>query len=170
MPQQADNSGIKRPTANRSCRNCLIREEERHNLRYDTEKHGRAHYETLNLRKYMQDLPKTHKEKLAKKYGLSVHEIPLFDIAPSLNLDSFFPSDPCHSEYAGIAKLAHKILLGSILSPRGQEQYTEELRRLPFPFGSSLQPIIWIAINFKSMPERRSSFHYCCAVAFGKTG
>jgi hypothetical protein len=83
----------------------------------------------------MRDLPKTHKEKIAKKYGLSVHETPLFDIAPSLNLDSFFPSDPCHSEYAGITKLAHQILLGSILSPRGQEQYTEELRRFPFPFG-----------------------------------
>ena len=40
-----------------------------------------------------------------------------------LNLDTFFHSDPCHSEYAGISKLAHSLLVDTILSKKGQDRY-----------------------------------------------
>jgi MULE transposase domain len=57
-----------------------------------------------------------------REYGLSSRQTPLFTIAPSLNLDTFFPSDPCHSEYAGISKLAHSLLVDTILSTGSRSQ------------------------------------------------
>ena len=40
MPQQQDNTGFK-PTAKRSCRNCLVEEKDRDNLDYDIRQKGR---------------------------------------------------------------------------------------------------------------------------------
>jgi hypothetical protein len=135
MPQQQDNSGFRRPTAARSCRNCLIHNYERADLEYDIHKYSRFHFETQNLRSHIQETPVRKRNGELKKYGVSADESPLFTIAPCLNLDTFFPSDPCHSEYSGISKLAHSLLVDAILSPRGREEYAWQLRRFQFPFG-----------------------------------
>lgn len=135
MPQQQDNSGFKRPTARRSCRNCFIQDTNRDDLDYDTRRMGRYHHHTLSTRDCIERKPRSERDELLKEYGLALQQTPLLSIAPSLNLDTFFPSDPCHSEYAGISKLAHSLLVNTILSKKGQDEYAWQLQRFRFPFG-----------------------------------
>jgi hypothetical protein len=70
MPQQQDNSGFRRPTAARSCRNCLIHNYERADLEYDIHKYGRFHFETQNLRSHIQETPVRKRNGELKKYGV----------------------------------------------------------------------------------------------------
>ena len=135
MPQQQDNAGFKRPTAKVSCRSCLVEEKDRDDLDYNIQKKGRYHYHTLSTRAFIEREPSGKQDGLLREYGLSSRQTPLFNIAPSLNLDAFFPSDPCHSEYAGISKLAHSLLVDTILSKKGQDRYSWHLRRFQFPAG-----------------------------------
>lgn len=135
MPQQQDNAGFKRPTAKLSCRNCFVEDKERDNLDYNIRKKGRYHYHTLSARAFIEQEPSSKQDALLRDYGLSSRQTPLFTIAPSLNLDTFFPSDPCHSEYSGISKLAHSLLVDTILSKKGQERYSWQLRQFQFPAG-----------------------------------
>jgi hypothetical protein len=135
MPQQQDNSGFKRPTARRSCRNCFIKNTNRDDLDYNIQRMGRYHYHTLSIRDYIERRPRGERDELLRDYGLSSQQTPLFTIAPSLHLDTFFPSDPCHSEYSGVSKLAHSLLVDTILSKKGQEEYAWQLQRFQFPFG-----------------------------------
>lgn len=92
MPQQADNAGVRRPTAMRSCRSCLVSEDERDNMLYGIDARSRGHYETLNIRKKMSSLPKRQRDDLSQDFGMSLSQTPLFRITPCLNLDSFFSS------------------------------------------------------------------------------
>ncbi|OJD12911.1 hypothetical protein ACJ73_09277 [Blastomyces percursus] len=136
MPQQNSNAGIKGPTAEYSCRSCTIKDINRSDLRFDIVKHGRYHYKLRHLRTDINNAGnKSRMEKLCQKNGISLRECPLFDICPSLNLVTFFPSDPCHSEYSGISKMAHSVLVSSLLSTNGQEQYLRSLQTFPFPRG-----------------------------------
>ena len=135
MPQQQDNAGFKRPTAKLSCRNCFVEEKERDDLDYNIRKKGRYHYHTLSARAFIEREPSSKQDDLLRSYGLSSRQSPLFTVAPSLNLDTFFPSDLCHSEYAGISKLAHSLLVDAILSKKGQEKYSWQLRQFQFPAG-----------------------------------
>jgi hypothetical protein len=135
MPQQQDNSGFKRPTAYHSCRRCLISESERGNLNYNIISNGRYHYQSLNLRRKGNTMNTVKRDNFFKNHGLSHQETPLFKIAPCLNLDTFFPADPCHSEYAGISKIAHTLLLNTILSSEGKIRYTKQLQSFQFPNG-----------------------------------
>ncbi|KOC15938.1 hypothetical protein AFLA70_169g002151 [Aspergillus flavus AF70] len=135
MPQQNDNAGFKRPTATYSCRQCLVKDSERSNLDYNTVSMGRYHNQILQLRQIASQKSGKAKDKFCQEYGLSLNPSPLFAICPSLNLVSFFPSDPCHSEYAGIAKMSHILLLENILSSSGARKYITILRSFPFPSG-----------------------------------
>ncbi len=56
-------------------------------------------------------------------------------ISPALNLIQTRPSDPAHSEYGGVTKLLHTLLMSAILTPQAQRLYGEELQRFPFPPG-----------------------------------
>jgi hypothetical protein len=69
MPQQQDNAGFKRPTAVRSCRQCLVTEENRGNLDFDIVRMGRYHHQTLYIRNVADHKPRTAREQLCRKYG-----------------------------------------------------------------------------------------------------
>ncbi|GAE00286.1 hypothetical protein CIMG_07785 [Paecilomyces variotii No. 5] len=47
----------------------------------------------------------------------------------------FFPLDPCHSKYASISKIAHSLLVDTILSTYGQKQYLLAFWQFQFPPG-----------------------------------
>lgn len=83
MPQQNDNAGIKRPTGKRSCRQCLITDEERGNLDYDTVMKGRYHQQVNAAREVAQQKRGTALECFLREYGLSTRQTPLFKIAPT---------------------------------------------------------------------------------------
>jgi hypothetical protein len=139
MPQQQDNAGFKRQIANRGCRQCLPTEEDHSNLEYDTVLLGRYHHQTVNIRTLAESRGQTAREKLLSEYGIAKQRSPLFQIAPSFNLITFFPSDPSHSEYAGMSKTAlFFFLVGTILSPKGRIEYLSALRRFQFPSGWGL--------------------------------
>ncbi|EFW13347.1 conserved hypothetical protein [Coccidioides posadasii str. Silveira] len=133
MPQQNDNAGIKRPTATVSCRSCTVSDAERFNMNFDLVKRGRYHYQLLNLRAEI-EAKRTVREREAlwKTHGLAKESPPVLKICPALNLVTFFPSDPCHSEFSGLSKIAHTLLISHILTPEGQKEYCQTLQRFPF--------------------------------------
>jgi hypothetical protein len=135
MPQQQDGAGFMRPTAKLSCRQCLVETKDRDQLEYDIAAKGRYHHQILHEREKASTMSRTAQETHLRSLGMSSSQTPLFQIAPSLNLVSFFPSDPCHSEYGGISKIAHSLLIENILSPNGQQHYISALRHFPFPPG-----------------------------------
>ena len=68
-------------------------------------------------------------------WGLSEVQSPVVSLTPALDIIYTWSSDSAHSEYAGISKLAHELLMNSILGLDGQRQYTAELQSFPFPPG-----------------------------------
>ena len=158
MPQQNDNAGFKRPTAIRSCRQCLVKSDERGALDYDIIQKGRYHYQILQSRESAATKGYVEQEKFYRETGLSSLQTPLLKIAPSLNLVTFFPSDPCHSEYAGVSKIAHKLLIENILSSTGQQQYHSRLRLFPFPHGwGRLQSLLNHLESYQLQEHARAS-------------
>ncbi|OJD23458.1 hypothetical protein ACJ73_05182, partial [Blastomyces percursus] len=136
MPQQTSNAGIKGPTARRSCRSCFIDDKNRPNLDYDLRNNGRFHHHMQHLRSKLDDLPNpTRRDQMCQEQGMTAQAVSLFQICPSLNLISYFPSDPCHSEFAGISEISHSLLVCSVLSPHGQQEYFRMLQTFPFPRG-----------------------------------
>nr|KMM66395.1 hypothetical protein CPAG_02734 [Coccidioides posadasii RMSCC 3488] len=133
MPQQNANAGIKGPTATRSCRSCMVSENQRHDMDFDTMTEGRYHFRILQQREKINSTEtQALKQSLCKEYGMAEEQTALLKICPSLNLVTFFPSDPCHSEFSGISKLAHYLLVSVILTPHGQKEYCKLLQRFPF--------------------------------------
>lgn len=133
MPQQNDNAGFKRPTARQSCCMCLVTQEDRSVLDFDTIRLGRYHHQIRQHQQLALQKNGAAREAFCREYGLSLTPCPLLMTAPSLNLVTFFPSNPCHSEYAGISKIAHALLLEHILTPSACQKYRLLLQRFPFP-------------------------------------
>ncbi|OJD10183.1 hypothetical protein ACJ73_09906, partial [Blastomyces percursus] len=69
------------------------------------------------------------------KWGMMSEPSPLLSIAPGLDVIQSFLADPYHSEYAGMSEIMHLLLLESILSPRGRDEYFHALQTFPFPSG-----------------------------------
>lgn len=114
----------------------MVDEHNRSDLNYDIAENGRYHHQSVFLRQVINETSSaTQKTALFRKYGFTKHASALLKICPSLNLQTFFPSDPCHSEYAGISKMAHYLLVSAVLTPSGQEQYLRALQKFPFPRG-----------------------------------
>ncbi len=135
MPQQQDNSGFKRQNAARGCRYCSIRSDHRDNLQYDIVTMGRYHHQTLALRQQESRLTKTGWKAVCVQWGLSEVQSPVVALTPALDIIRTRPADPAHSEYAGMAKLAHSLLMNAILTTEGQRRYTATLQAFPFPPG-----------------------------------
>lgn len=136
MPQQQENSGFKTQRATRGCRFCFIDENERGNMKYDISANGRYHHQALAMRAEMKSL-RTLKMRsdYSTKWGISQSDPPLVDISPALDIILTRPSDPAHSEFQGITRLMHEMLLSSILSASAAKEYNAVLRRFPFPPG-----------------------------------
>jgi hypothetical protein len=134
MPQQQKNSGMKTQRANCGCRFCFIPSDYRGDLQFDTFKHGRYHKQTMAMRNDMNALrTKAMREKYASTWGLDVEEPCLAKISPALDLILSRPGDPAHSEYNGLTRIMHNILLDTILTPAAAKSYAAVLRSFPFP-------------------------------------
>lgn len=136
MPQQAENCGFLGPRATRSCRSCFVADTGRSNLDFDILTNGRFHHKSYRMRKNIGTL-RTMKQKsdYCRDNGLDTESPPLVALSPALDLVLTRPSDPAHSEYAGISKQLHTLLINAILTKAGTAKYGAELRKFPFPPG-----------------------------------
>jgi hypothetical protein len=137
MPQQQWNAGFKTQRANRGCRFCFISEIERDNLDFDILNEGRFHYQAVEMRKEMNGRrTKDEKNKYGTRWGLAEGLEPaLAAIAPALDLIATRPSDPPHSEFGGISRMMHEMLIEAILTLKAGSEYSAQLRKFPFPLG-----------------------------------
>ena len=103
-----------------------MEDKERDNLDHNIRKKGRYYYHTLSARASIEQEPSGKQDGLLREYGLSSRQTPLFAIAPSPNLDTFFPSDPC-LETGTFSASGHYSLQ--------QDKYSWQLRRFQFPTG-----------------------------------
>jgi hypothetical protein len=136
MPQQQKNSMMKTQRGNLGCRFCFAAVDDRGNLGYDSLQNGRYHFQTVEMRK---DLESHHtiraREKYGTKWGLDPSEraAALAEIAPALDTLLSRPADPAHSEYQGLTRIMHNLLLDTLLTPQATRAYAALLRRFPFP-------------------------------------
>ena len=137
MPQQQWNAGMKTQRAKLGCRMCYISDAERGNLDYYLVRNGRYHFQTMSLRKKMNTKGITAKRTFATQWGLNDEEDEpaLMSISPALDIIETRPSDPAHSEYAGLTKQLHTLLIETILLPAAAKKYSAVLRKFPFPSG-----------------------------------
>ena len=136
MPQQQESSGFKSQNANLGCRFCYIVNTERDQLDYDLVQNGRFHHQALNMRKEMQSLrTKQERDSYATKWGINTNDPCLIDISPTLNILLSRPGDPAHSEYSGMTKQLHLLLIETILTTVAGKLYNKHLRQWPFPPG-----------------------------------
>jgi hypothetical protein len=133
MPQQQENSGFKRQSANRGCRSCLVEEWNRGDLGFDIVLQGRYHYHVTALRDYGRTLTSTQYKKWCSAWGLAENLTTLVQMTLALDIIRSRPADLAHSEYASMAKQAQILLNEAILTPQAQKLYATELRRFPFP-------------------------------------
>ena len=137
MPQQQENAGFKSQRATLGCRFCFVQDVQRGDLDYDTTVNGRYHHQVVQMRKEMDALLKTDKAKYAQKWGLSPEAPALIKLSPALDVILTRPADPAHSEFNGLAKQMHTLLLRSILTTIAGKEYAAQLRQFPFPTGYS---------------------------------
>jgi len=135
MPQQQVNAGCKTQRANLGCRFCFISAKERRALEYDVVENGRFHYQHVQMRRHAESLSAKGKADYCAKWGISEDSPPLTRLSPALDLLITRPSDPAHSEYQGISRLMHELLMDAILTPNASREYHAQLRVFPFPPG-----------------------------------
>jgi hypothetical protein len=137
MPRQQDNSGFKSQNTSLGCRFCFVKDVERDDLQFDIDVFGRYHFIALAMRQEMlAKATKTEREDYAKTWGINpVPDIkpPLSKISPALDIIMSRPGDPAHSEYQGVSRQMHLILMETILTVAGGRLYAAELRKFPFP-------------------------------------
>ncbi|KAI0483356.1 hypothetical protein GGR56DRAFT_663844 [Xylariaceae sp. FL0804] len=136
MPQQAANSGVLGPVANQGYRFCGINSKNRGNLEFNTVLKARAHNLLERQRRHMDELPtKMAKINYGRTHGIAAEGPGFAYIAPALDLIAGRPSNAAHSEFAGITKMIHQVLLDQALKPTAVVEYCKVLRRMPFPPG-----------------------------------
>jgi hypothetical protein len=74
-------------------------------------------------------------DRYGKQWGISSEKIPLVSISPALDLILSRPADPAHSEYNGLSKQMHELLVEAILSVSAAKLYAAKLSKFPFPPG-----------------------------------
>ncbi|KAH6613526.1 hypothetical protein F5144DRAFT_654050 [Chaetomium tenue] len=158
MPQQQDNSGCLSVAANLGCRNCRIPVEKRDKLDFNILDQTRAHVEMLRLRRAMDDLPqKYRKQAFSTKHGISLDRPAVQQVAPALDLISGRPGDAAHSEFNGITKMTHQILIDAALKPDAVVAYSKILRQMPFPPGWARIQSPYNVLNYSLQEHARWS-------------
>ena len=136
MPQQQWNSGFKTQRANRGCRCCFIHEKERGNLDYDILNEGRYHQQTVDMRNEMNGRRVADdRTRYGVLWGTAKKPPTLATLTPALDLIVTRPADPLHSEFGGISRMMHEMLVDSILTTKSALEYCNQLRKFPFPPG-----------------------------------
>lgn len=75
----------------------------------------------------------TQKAKYCCDTGLNAETPSLTTILPALDIIQSCSSDPAHSEYSGVIKQLHLLLMNVILTSLTQQFYAEELHCFFFP-------------------------------------
>ena len=115
---------------------CYIRDDQRDQLDFDIRTEGRYHHQVVEMRKVLDSLQTINaRNKFCTKWGMSLEPPCLSSISPALDLILSRPGDPAHSEYNGVSKLMHTLILETILTKRAAELYAVQLRKFPFPPG-----------------------------------
>ncbi|KZZ97802.1 hypothetical protein AAP_00063 [Ascosphaera apis ARSEF 7405] len=136
MPQQNENAGIAHPTGRVSCRFCMATQDDRGNLAYDTMQNKRHLREIEDAWHEIENVEEQNKkEEIRKRFGFSMEPTPLTKISRAMDITRDMPSDPCHSELAGMMKIAVNVLLGDIFTPTGKTKFSNILREFPMPQG-----------------------------------
>lgn len=147
FPQQQDNSGFKRPTATQGCRLCTVTLTDRGNLEFDLSsgRNGRYHPEIMRQRQLLREMkedgrPKTHIEAKAREFGMTTDDPALLAIFPAIDIIRTRPADSAHSEFGGLTKMLHLMIVGEVLTPKGMTEYSKALRKFPmFPTWARIQ-------------------------------
>ena len=117
MPQQQDNSGMLRQLANRGCRHCDVSKVERAHIseKWTQPPRRRSHYEVQRQRKFM-ETKRSPQEKATygSAIGMATEPSSLEMWSPALDIIRSRPSDAAHSEYAGITKMTHLLLIDQV--------------------------------------------------------
>lgn len=101
-------------------------------MNFDLVKHGRYHYQQIKLRADIEAKQTAcERESLCKEHVLA-NRTSIFKMNLALNLVTFFPFDPCHSEFSGLYKIAHTLLVDHILTVEGPRQYCQILQKFLF--------------------------------------
>lgn len=115
MVQQNQNAGCLSVAGNLGCRACVIHSINRGDLNFDVVLNARSHYELLRQRRALDGLPtKGRKDVFSTKYGISVTKPAVVNISPALDLVAGRPGDTAHSEFNGITKMVHQLLLDAV--------------------------------------------------------
>ncbi|RYP32260.1 hypothetical protein DL767_005311 [Monosporascus sp. MG133] len=121
FPQQQENSGFRRPTANQGCRFCDVTLTDRGNLDFDltSGEHQRHHHEILRQREFLRTL-RTRKltSETAAQFGLAIDDPALMSILPAIDIIKTRPADAAHSELGGLTKMLHLIIVDRSLRLR----------------------------------------------------
>ncbi|KAH0021137.1 hypothetical protein KCU78_g6244, partial [Aureobasidium melanogenum] len=129
------NSGMKSQRANRGCRSCYATKATLGDMGFNKFEEGRFHFEALRQREAMGRLNRAAMDKFARDWGLDTTSPVLHKLCPALDLIVTRPADPAHSEYNGISKLLHHLLIETILTKNAAKEYSNVLRSFPFPPG-----------------------------------
>lgn len=133
MPQQSDSAGFMRSNAYRGCRACQILSVDRADLHFDTEKHGRYHYDIICLRKEGKRLSEEDQDRFFKRHSMHRDPPAVTQIAPALCYRLGRAYDLPHSEWQGIGKVVYTLLVKDILSNEGCKRFIRAMQEFPFP-------------------------------------
>ena len=136
MPQQQENSGMLKQNATYGCRFCYTPKGKLGDLTTDLVQTGRYHHEVERLRAHLKSLPTKYQRKLfceRTALGMNDQGAPLQSVSPALDVILTRPGDPAHSEFGGITKLLHSMLLDVVLTEAAKREYNGILRTYRFP-------------------------------------
>ena len=136
MPQQQENSGMLKQNATYGCRFCYTPKGKLGDLTTDLVATGRYHHEVERLRAHLRSLPTKYQRKhFCDRIALGMNDqgSPLQSVSPALDVILTRPGDPAHSEFGGITKLLHNLLLDAVLTESAKREYNGILRKFRFP-------------------------------------
>lgn len=116
------------------CRFCYVTSLERDRLDLDLSRTSRYHHQIVKMRAEIRAAhTNATRERYGTKYGMDTGDPALIQISPALDIVLSRPGDPAHSEYSGMSKQLHLLLVEAILTVQAAKAYATVLRQWPFP-------------------------------------
>jgi hypothetical protein len=141
MPQQQKMSGCKLQNANLGCRRCKIHVDYRHDLGFDIVHQCRTHYEVLAQRRHagsLDTISATREFRSQNGLDEDTNLMPvLMSLFPALDIICTRPTDPAHSEFAGLSRVLLSLLLqdDGLLTAAALDNLNEIFQIFQFPPG-----------------------------------
>jgi hypothetical protein len=133
MPQQADNSGFMRHSAQQGCRSCFCDQSERRDLDFSIQYFGRFHWDTVYDREQGNQLRGIERKRFFNDKGMRSEESTYVQLAPYLDLILSRPWDAPHSEWRGLGRVLQALLFQEVLTKAGAMAYLQVMQSFPFP-------------------------------------